>query len=95
MMRSRGVHILDSFPCFFTTAHAEADFRKVTQAYKESVLELQEAAFLPRNVPAAQTVMDAANPPVPGARLGREPDGRPCWFVPNPAQPGKYLKVES
>src|SRR6185503_5816007 len=45
MMRSRGVHILDSFPCFFTTAHAEADFRKVTQAYKESVLELQEAAF--------------------------------------------------
>src|SRR5690606_29026299 len=28
MMRSRGVHILDNFPCFFTTAHAEADFRK-------------------------------------------------------------------
>ena len=48
MMRSRGVHILDNFPCFFTTAHSEADFRKITQAYKESVLELQEAGFLPR-----------------------------------------------
>ncbi|HKR75046.1 MAG TPA: amino acid adenylation domain-containing protein [Rhodanobacter sp.] len=95
MMRSRGVHILDNFPCFFTTAHGEADFRQITEAYKASVLELQEAGFLPRNVPAAQTVMDAARPPVPGARLGREPDGRPCWFVPNPAQPGKYLKVES
>ena len=94
MMRSRGVHILDNFPCFFTTAHGEADFRQITEAYKASVLELQEAGFLPRNVPAAQTVMDAARPPVPGARLGREPDGRPCWFVPNPAQPGKYLKVE-
>ena len=94
MMRSRGVHILDNFPCFFTTAHSEADFRQITQAYKDSVLELQEGGFLPRNAPAAQTVMDAARPPVPGARLGREPDGRPCWFVPNPAQPGKYMKVE-
>ena len=95
MMRSRGVHILDNFPCFFTTAHSEADFQKITQAYKDSVAELQEAGFLPRNVPPAQTVMDAGKPPVPGARLGREPDGRPCWFVPNPAQPGKYMKVES
>ncbi|MEW9624685.1 amino acid adenylation domain-containing protein [Rhodanobacter geophilus] len=95
MMRSRGVHILDNFPCFFTTAHGEADFRQITEAYKASVLELREAGFLPRNVPVTQTVMDAARPPVPGARLGREPDGRPCWFVPNPEQPGKYLKVES
>src|SRR3546814_193328 len=32
MMRSRGVHILDNFPCFLTTAHGEADFRKIIQA---------------------------------------------------------------
>jgi hypothetical protein len=30
---------------------------------------------------------------VPGARLGRDTDGRPAWFVPNPEQPGKYRKV--
>ncbi|TAM13110.1 MAG: amino acid adenylation domain-containing protein [Rhodanobacter sp.] len=94
MMRSRGVHILDHFPCFFTTAHSEADFRLITQAFKASVVELQEAEFLPRKAAVAHTAMDAAHPPVPGARLGREPDGTPCWFVPNPAQPGKYLKVE-
>ena len=93
MMRSRGVHILDNFPCFFTTAHSEADFRKITQAYKESVLELQESEFLPRHVLPAQAAMDASRPPLPGARLGREPDGRPCWFVPNPDAPGKYMKV--
>ncbi|WP_254422931.1 polyketide synthase [Rhodanobacter sp. B05] len=93
MMRSRGVHILDNFPCFFTTAHSEADFRQITQAYKDSVLELQEAEFLPRSVATSRTVMDPSRPPLPGARLGREPDGRPCWFVPNPAQPGKYMKV--
>lgn len=94
LMRSRGVHILDHFPCFFTTAHAEADFRQIAQAFKASVVELQEAELLPRTAAVAQAVMDAAHPPVPGARLGREPDGTPCWFVPNPAQPGKYLKVE-
>jgi len=93
MMRSRGVHILDNFPCFFTTAHSEADFQAITRAYKESVLELQEAEFLPRSAATSQTVMDASHPPVPGARLGREPDGRPCWFVPNPDQPGKFMRI--
>jgi amino acid adenylation domain-containing protein len=92
MMRSRGVHILDNFPCFFTTAHAEADFQRITDAFKQSVIELQESEFLPRRA-TAHTVMDPAKPAVPGARLGRDPEGRPAWFVPNPDAPGKYLKV--
>ncbi len=94
MMRSRGIHILDNFPCFFTSAHSEADFRRIIDSYKEAVLEMQDAGFLPRNAVAAQIkTMDAAKPVVPGARLGRDPDGRPAWFVPNPEQPGKFLKV--
>jgi glutamate-1-semialdehyde aminotransferase/acyl carrier protein len=95
MMRSRGIHILDNFPCFFTSAHTEADFRRIIDSYKESVLEMQDAGFLPRHaVVAPVKAMDAAKPAVPGARLGRDPDGRPAWFVPNPEQPGKYLKVD-
>jgi len=93
MMRSRGVHILDNFPCFFTTAHSEADFQQITQAYKDSVIELQEADFLPRRTATARTVMDARQPPLPGARIGREPDGRPAWFVPCPGQPGAFTKA--
>lgn len=94
MMRSRGIHILDNFPCFFTSAHSDADFRRIIEAYKESVLEMQDAGFLPRNAVAVPVkAMDAAKPAVPGARLGRDPDGRPAWFVPNPEQPGKFLKV--
>ena len=93
MMRSRGIHILDNFPCFFTSAHSEADFVAIAQAYKDSVVELQESDFLPRRAATSRTVMDAARPPVPDARLGRDPQGNPCWFVPNPEQPGKYLKV--
>lgn len=93
MMRSRGIHILDNFPCFFTTAHSEADFQQMAQAYKDSVIELQEGQFIPRHVATPRTVMDADRPPLPGARLGREPDGRPAWFVAHPQQPGQYLKV--
>jgi len=93
MMRSRGVHILDNFPCFYTTAHSEADFQTITQAYKDSVIELQEGRFLPRHAATPRTVMDAEHPPQPGARLGREPDGRPAWFVPDPGHAGNYLKV--
>ncbi|HEY5783091.1 MAG TPA: aminotransferase class III-fold pyridoxal phosphate-dependent enzyme, partial [Lysobacter sp.] len=93
MMRSRGVHILDNFPCFLTTAHSDADMQRIISAFKESVIELQEAEFLPRHSATPHTVMDAERPAVAGARLGRDPDGRPAWFVPNPEQPGKYLKV--
>jgi amino acid adenylation domain-containing protein len=92
MMRSRGVHILDNFPCFFTTAHSEQDFNVIKTAFKESVLELQEAEFLPRRA-AKVVAIDASTPPVPGARLGRDEQGRPAWFVANPAAPGKYMKV--
>jgi amino acid adenylation domain-containing protein len=91
MMRSRGIHILDNFPCFFTTAHTPADFAAIVQAFRESILELQEAEFLPRRRDTAS--FDAGSPPVPGARLGKDPDGSPAWFVPNPDAPGKYLRV--
>ena len=93
MMRSRGVHILDNFPCFLTTAHGEAEFQKIIQAFKDSVTELQESEFLPRRAATSRTVMDPGRPAIPGARLGRDPDGRPAWFVPNPDAPGKFLKV--
>jgi amino acid adenylation domain-containing protein len=92
MMRSRGVHILDNFPCFFTTAHSEADFQFITKAYKESVLEMQQAEFLPGKPVVQATVFDASRPPAPGARLGRDRDGSPAWFVPDPNEQGKYRR---
>ncbi len=93
MMRSRGVHILDNFPCFLTTAHSEADVRRIADAFKDSVRELQESEFLPRRAGHLSVAFDASKPPVPGARLGKDEHGKPAWFVPNPQAPGKYLKV--
>jgi amino acid adenylation domain-containing protein len=95
MMRSRGIHILDNFPCFFTTAHAQEDFAAIAKAFKDSVLELQEAEFLPRRKKVDVLPLDAARPPVAGARLGKDEEGKPTWFVPNPDVPGKYMKLSA
>jgi amino acid adenylation domain-containing protein len=95
MIRSRGIHMLDNFPCFFTTAHSEQDFQAIAKAYKESVLEMQEAEFLPRNKRVEALAIDANRPPVVGARLGKDQDGNPAWFVPNPDVPGKFMRVNA
>ena len=95
MMRSRGIHILDNFPCFFTTAHSEADFIAIAKAFKDSVRELQEAEFLPRRRQAEARLLDADKPPVTGARLGKDAEGNPAWFVPNPDAPGKFMRVSA
>ncbi|MET0330180.1 MAG: amino acid adenylation domain-containing protein [Dyella sp.] len=95
MMRSRGIHVLDNFPCFFTTAHSEADFAAIAKAFKESVLELQEADFLPRRRLPETLALDANKPPVSGARLGKDAQGNPAWFVPNPEAPGKFMRVSA
>jgi amino acid adenylation domain-containing protein len=92
MMRSRGVHILDNFPSFMTTAHTPEDIAIIKSAFKESIAELQEADFLPRRADAP-ILADASRPPVPNAKLGRDKEGRPAWFVPDPSAPGKYMKV--
>ncbi len=95
-LRHKGIHIWDGFPCFLTEAHTDADVDRIIVAFRESVDEMQKAGFFheaPRKaeVPAA---FDAGKPPIPGARLGRDPFGNPAWFVPNPAEQGKYMKVE-
>ncbi|MDB5731130.1 MAG: thioester reductase, partial [Variovorax sp.] len=92
MMRSRGVHILDNFPCFMTTAHTQDDIAAIKSAFKQSVAEMQEAEFLPRR---AAVALDVSRPPVPNARLGRDKDGQPAWFIPDPDAQGKFKKVEA
>jgi amino acid adenylation domain-containing protein len=94
MMRNRGVHILDNFPCFMTTAHTAQDIAVIKTAFKEAVAELQEADFIPKRGSGAAVAFDASRPPVPGARLGRDAEGKPAWFVANAQSPGKYIKVD-
>lgn len=86
-MRTKGIHMWEGRPSFLTTAHTDADIELVLQAFKESIVEMQRGGFLPGE-PPAETVAPPA-----GARLGKDRDGKPAWFVPDPARPGKYLQI--
>ena len=92
-LRDLGVHIWDGFPCFLTMAHGETEVRFIIDSYKAAVLEMQAGGFLPGGSTGASDGFDANRPPVPGARLGRDSDGNPAWFIANPDLPGKYLQL--
>ncbi len=47
LLRERGVHIQEGFPCFLTTAHTEADLELVYQAFASAVDELVTNGFFP------------------------------------------------
>jgi amino acid adenylation domain-containing protein len=57
-LRLRGLHIQDGFPCFLTTAHSEADFKLIHDAFAESVAELNAAGIL--GSPSATTATATA-----------------------------------
>jgi acyl carrier protein len=53
-------------------------------------------ARAPEAVAGPQTemkIMDARKPVLAGAKLGRSPEGDPAWYVADPDEPGKFLKV--
>ncbi|MEE3716405.1 amino acid adenylation domain-containing protein [Tumidithrix elongata RA019] len=97
LLREKGVHIWDHRPCFFTLSHTDADIEFVIRAFKDSVAEMQMIGFLPQpeNITkgSADGGLDRNRPPQPGARLGRDPEGNPAWYVPDLERPGKYLQV--
>jgi len=46
-MRTRGVHIVENFPCFLSTAHTDEDLDLLARVFRESVSDMQAAGFFP------------------------------------------------
>jgi acyl transferase domain-containing protein/acetylornithine/succinyldiaminopimelate/putrescine aminotransferase len=100
LLRERGIHVWEHRPCFLTTAHSQADISLIVEAFKQSLTELQEADLLPNEAgeprhenSVARSKTTVPQPPIPGAKLGRDPKGDPAWFAPDPERPGKYVQV--
>ncbi|TCD23397.1 amino acid adenylation domain-containing protein [Pedobacter psychrodurus] len=103
LMREKGIHILDGFPCFMTEATTYDDISKIISAFNSSIDELIIAGFFPnlRNqetiVPKSQTtavVIDTNTPPIAGARLGKDRYGNPAWFLEDPQNDKKFLQIQ-
>jgi hypothetical protein len=89
MMRSRGVHILDNFPCFLTSAHSAEDIATISRVFKESVAEMQESGFLPRRATVVTGFDYRKAHEEDGSVLARDIDGQPFWYVPDSASPNQ------
>ncbi|MFV1872011.1 MAG: aminotransferase class III-fold pyridoxal phosphate-dependent enzyme, partial [Oleiphilus sp.] len=108
LLREKGIHIWDARPCFLTTAHTDEDIAKIVDAFKSAVDEMLSMGFFPKE--SASTTQDVASsgistksqpqaydmsqPPVPGARLGKDAQGKPAWFINDPENPGKFRMIE-
>ncbi|MBD2699155.1 amino acid adenylation domain-containing protein [Spirosoma sp. BT702] len=101
LMRERGIHIWDGFPCFMTEAHTDADIKRIAEAFQESIRALIDAQFLsspapvlPKAAPKPTNMVNSVDhPPVAGAKLGRDAQGNVAWFFKDPSRPGKYLQL--
>jgi hypothetical protein len=76
-----------------TTAHTDDDIAFVINAFRQSIEEMQQGEFLPAPSNRA-AALDASKPPSPEARLGRDAEGNPAWFIPDPERPGKFMQLD-
>ncbi len=83
LMRLEGVHIAESFPCFLTTAHSDADIAHILAAFDSTLDALQAAGIL---VPTGCTVPSDA----PAVTVVSLPDA----IEPTPAQREVYLAAQ-
>ncbi|SEB08984.1 type I polyketide synthase [Pedobacter hartonius] len=95
LMREKGIHIWDGFPCFLTESHTLDEIELIAAKFRESVIELMSVDLIPLSDPASPKKEDGIHPPVEGAKLGRDQAGNPAWFIADPDNPSKYLQVES
>ncbi len=102
LLRENGIHIWDGFPCFLTEAYKEEDVTLITDTFKRCIEKMVSAGFFITNKTEsiASKPSDVNNtviinkPPVDGAKLGRDKNGNPAWFVADSNKNGEYVKID-
>jgi glutamate-1-semialdehyde aminotransferase len=91
LLREKGIHIWEYRPCFLTLAHSDEDIDRIIWAVQVSIAELQSAGFLSSSTNAI--AINKNLPPQPRAKLGKDRDGNPAWFIADPQQPDCYRQI--
>ncbi len=98
LMREKGIHILDGFPCFITEAMTDENIQQLIKVYIESLDDLITAGFFPQanknTYQKNNVVIDGNSPPIEGARLGKDKNGNPAWFLESKEHHGKFIQLE-
>ncbi|MGL1604090.1 hypothetical protein ACSTI6_23420, partial [Vibrio parahaemolyticus] len=59
LMREKGIHIWDNFPCFLTAAHTAADILAIANAFEKSIIELSKAGFFATAVAKELSIVES------------------------------------
>ncbi|WP_179335209.1 polyketide synthase [Winogradskyella costae] len=101
LMREKGFHIWDGFPCYMTEAFTEDDIDKLVRNIIISIEELIEVGILTSesNTNGSEVINNLTSkrlnqPPVNGARLGIDEVGNPAWFIPDSNELGKFVQID-
>ncbi len=97
LLRSRGIYIQENRPIFLTLAHSDGEIQAVIDAFCDSVKSLQQAGFFGQMATATDTNLSKNpenQPPLPGAKLGRDPQGNPGWYFQD-QETGGYQLIKS
>jgi amino acid adenylation domain-containing protein len=92
LLREKGIHVWEFRPCFLTLAHSDEDIEQIIWAFKVCLAEIQSAGFL--SCSGNALAINQNLPPQPGAKMGKDRDGNPAWFIADPERAGKYLQIE-
>lgn len=99
-LRHYGVFALEGFPTYLTASHTADDIDQLVERFRLAIERMiADGMLYSRKAPAkigsgtdAGSVVSVA-PPVPGARLGKDPRGNPAWYAPDPERPGAYVQI--
>ena len=98
LMREKGIHILDGFPCFMTEATTYSDIDTIINAFTISLNQMITAGFFPGAADSVYNseaiVIDNSHPPIPGARLGKDKNGNIAWFIEDPNNTKLFLQID-
>ena len=98
LLRENSIHIWDGFPCFLTEAYKDEDVTMIIETFKICLTKMIAAGFFISASPARSSnesvIINSNKPPVEGAKLGRDKEGNPAWFVPDTNVIGEYFKID-
>ncbi|MEP4546048.1 MAG: amino acid adenylation domain-containing protein [Saccharospirillum sp.] len=88
-----GIHIQQYRPNFLTTEHSDEDVEKILHAFKSGVANLIAHGLLEGDTVAAKKYLGGNGSIPAGAKLGKNENGEPAYFIEDPGNKGAYLEV--
>ncbi len=93
MMALGGIHMQQYRPNFLTTEHSDADVEKILTTFKRSLAELIAHGLISGNEVKAKKYL-SSNQSIPSqARLGKNAEGQPAYFIEDTNNRGQYIEV--